>query len=158
MTDEPQPDRMTEWEYSRALDDLNRAQPDAMTDEPQPDRMPGLANAPGEWRWEQRGDKWWRIHDVLNIEDGPHNQPDRMPVMGDPTEAVMHLLAEVARLTGELEGVRAGRAVWCTDLDCVCETCTTDGCRCAEHNALRAEVARLMGERDELRRQLDERG
>jgi hypothetical protein len=32
-----------------------------------------LSNAPGEWRWERRGDKWWRIHDVLNIEDGPHD-------------------------------------------------------------------------------------
>jgi hypothetical protein len=32
-----------------------------------------LSNAPGEWRWERRSDKWWRIHDVLNIEDGPHD-------------------------------------------------------------------------------------
>jgi hypothetical protein len=34
-----------------------------------------LSNAPGEWRWEQRGDNWWRIHDVLNIEDGPYERP-----------------------------------------------------------------------------------
>jgi hypothetical protein len=34
-----------------------------------------LSKAPGVWRWEQRGDTWWRIHDVLNIEDGPHDKP-----------------------------------------------------------------------------------
>jgi hypothetical protein len=32
-----------------------------------------LARAPGKWRWEDRGPRgWWRIHDQLQIEDGPH--------------------------------------------------------------------------------------
>jgi hypothetical protein len=33
-----------------------------------------LSNAPGEWRWEQRGLLWWRIHDELNITDGPYRR------------------------------------------------------------------------------------
>lgn len=33
---------------------------------------PGLHNAPGVWRWEERESGWWRVHDELNIEDGPH--------------------------------------------------------------------------------------
>lgn len=32
-----------------------------------------LRKAPGVWRWEQRGDKWWRVHDKLNISDGPYD-------------------------------------------------------------------------------------
>ena len=36
----------------------------------------GLANAPGIWRWEDRGERgWWRVHDELGIVDGPHDQP-----------------------------------------------------------------------------------
>lgn len=31
-----------------------------------------LSNLPGPWRWEQRNGYWWRIHDQLRIEDGPH--------------------------------------------------------------------------------------
>jgi hypothetical protein len=43
-----------------------------------------LSNAPGVWRWEQRGDKWWRIHDALNIEDGPHSAKfDPLPPPSD---------------------------------------------------------------------------
>lgn len=38
---------------------------------------PGLHNAPGEWRWEERESGWWRIHDELNIEDGPHTLGER---------------------------------------------------------------------------------
>lgn len=41
---------------------------------------PGLWNAPGEWRWEQQGDAWWRVNDDLHIEDGPHTAP---PAEGD---------------------------------------------------------------------------
>lgn len=32
-----------------------------------------LSKAPGKWRWELRRGKWWRIHDGLNIHDGPHD-------------------------------------------------------------------------------------
>lgn len=35
---------------------------------------PSLRNAPGVWRWERRGEHWWRVHDALNIEDGPYFQ------------------------------------------------------------------------------------
>jgi hypothetical protein len=35
-----------------------------------------LSNLPGPWRWEKRNGKWWRIHDGLNIEDGPHTLDD----------------------------------------------------------------------------------
>jgi hypothetical protein len=31
-----------------------------------------LSNLPGPWRWEKRNGFWWRIHDELRIEDGPH--------------------------------------------------------------------------------------
>lgn len=31
-----------------------------------------LSNLPGPWRWERRRGYWWRIHDELRIEDGPH--------------------------------------------------------------------------------------
>lgn len=31
-----------------------------------------LSNLPGPWRWEVRNGLWWRIHDQLRIEDGPH--------------------------------------------------------------------------------------
>ncbi len=31
-----------------------------------------LSRAPGEWRWEWRGDAWWHVNDELRIEDGPH--------------------------------------------------------------------------------------
>lgn len=31
-----------------------------------------LSNLPGPWRWERRRGYWWRIHTVLDIEDGPH--------------------------------------------------------------------------------------
>jgi hypothetical protein len=31
-----------------------------------------LSNLPGPWRWEKRAGYWWRIHIVLDIEDGPH--------------------------------------------------------------------------------------
>jgi hypothetical protein len=35
-----------------------------------------LSNAPGEWRWENRGTRgWWRVNDQLSIEDGPHTEP-----------------------------------------------------------------------------------
>ena len=38
----------------------------------------GLANAPGVWRWEDRGDRgWWRVHDELKIVDGPHEKPSQ---------------------------------------------------------------------------------
>lgn len=36
------------------------------------DSMSPLSNLPGPWRWEKRGDNWWRVHDDLRIEDGPH--------------------------------------------------------------------------------------
>ena len=32
-----------------------------------------LSNLPGPWRWEVRNGWWWRIHDQLRIEDGPHS-------------------------------------------------------------------------------------
>jgi uncharacterized membrane protein YfcA len=36
----------------------------------------GLSALPGPWRIEQRRGMWWRIHDQLQIEDGPyHNRP-----------------------------------------------------------------------------------
>lgn len=44
--------------------------------------MMTLSNAPGHWRWEQRGEKWWRIHDKLNIEDGPHDEPHYTVTIG----------------------------------------------------------------------------
>lgn len=37
--------------------------------------MSPLSNLPGPWRWEKRGENWWRIHDRLRIEDGPHPEP-----------------------------------------------------------------------------------
>jgi hypothetical protein len=34
-----------------------------------------LSNLPGPWDWIPRGDRWWRSHRYLNIEDGPHDKP-----------------------------------------------------------------------------------
>jgi hypothetical protein len=34
-----------------------------------------LSNLPGPWEWKLRGEKWWRVHRNLNIEDGPHDKP-----------------------------------------------------------------------------------
>jgi hypothetical protein len=45
-----------------------------------------LSNAPGKWRWEQRKDYWWRIHDVLNIEDGPYSLADKQAIDGQTKE------------------------------------------------------------------------
>jgi hypothetical protein len=33
-----------------------------------------LSRLPGGWHWEIRREKWWRIHDGLSIEDGPHER------------------------------------------------------------------------------------
>jgi hypothetical protein len=39
-------------------------------------RPTGLGNLPG-WRWEQRGEKWWRVNDQHGIESGPYEiQPE----------------------------------------------------------------------------------
>lgn len=40
-----------------------------------------LSSAPGAWRWEDRSERgWWRVHDALAIEDGPHrlDGPNRL--------------------------------------------------------------------------------
>lgn len=44
-----------------------------------------LSNLPGPWRWEERNGRWWRIHDTLNIEDGPHTwaELDLHGMLGD---------------------------------------------------------------------------
>lgn len=34
-----------------------------------------LSRLPGPWEWQQRGDKWWRVHIEQHIEDGPHDAP-----------------------------------------------------------------------------------
>lgn len=63
------------WTAIGAVEDLWRRWRHLDRFEMQPGEMvrrPGLANAPGTWRWEQRRGWWWRINDELNITDGPH--------------------------------------------------------------------------------------
>jgi hypothetical protein len=49
-----------------------------------------LSAAPGQWRWEDRGERgWWRVHDELQIEDGPHATP---PERLDRTRALIEVL------------------------------------------------------------------
>lgn len=43
-----------------------------------------FSNAPGVWRWEDRGTRgWWRINDQLSIEDGPHAKPPHRILTAD---------------------------------------------------------------------------
>lgn len=67
-----------------------------------------LSNLPGPWRWEKRGDKWWRIHDGLDIEDGPHSvrtDEEDEPDHADLVATAMGMEIEQRRqsMTGELE-------------------------------------------------------
>jgi hypothetical protein len=59
--------------------------------------MSPLSNLPGPWRWEQRGDKWWRIHDGLNIEDGPHDVPHWFCDHDDYVEMIGKMFARRCR-------------------------------------------------------------
>lgn len=78
-----------------------------------------LANAPGVWRWEQRGTAWWRIHDALNIEDGPHDHPNGAAVMNND-HFLQDLDAVIAQHGWAVQGVVAEEGVvvagppsWC---------------------------------------------
>lgn len=46
-----------------------------------------LSNLEGPWRWEKRNGNWWRIHTVLDIEDGPHHWDELNLGMGGFAES-----------------------------------------------------------------------
>lgn len=66
-----------------------------------------LSNLPGPWHWEERDSGWWRVHESLNIEDGPHRE---RPVMIQEGEVVRTKTGTVLtqedlqRLADEAEG------------------------------------------------------
>lgn len=66
-----------------------------------------IANAPGLWRWEKRGLYWWRHHDELNIDDGPHREP--LLKLADVLEAVSF---DEARTVMDVARVLAGEHAW----------------------------------------------
>jgi len=71
-----------------------------------------FSQLPGPWRWEQRGDSWWRVHDDLHIEDGPHPEPIQVAdddVMPDRWEARRAMLRRRRAFQRLLDASSLGR-------------------------------------------------